>query len=323
MNKTLKIFGVFFGYIVSVYFLYLFFKGFNANGFIEKAQISSNLIYYIIAMCFFLLSLYFRSLRWEAMVFGSLSPKSKTSKKVYLTYLVSDGLNNILPFRMGDIYRVMNTRSYSDSSNSRLFILLIFERLIDLTILFIFGVVTLFFIMDIEFIKHVFLIAVDWFISNKYDFLKVGLIFVSFVLLVKNFKFLNLRFKNIIDSFKGIKLPIYSVLLLSIITWFMEFIVFVIVFKILLIKIDYVERFVVFVTATLSTLIPSAPGYIGTFHFFSSKALDLFSVGSSTAAFFAIIIHLIIVLPTIIIVVFYLNVSFISVVKKGMNIKYE
>ena len=79
--------------------------------------------------------------------------------------------------------------------------------------------------------------------------------------------------------------------------------------------------FIVFISSTLSTLIPSAPGYIGTFHFISSEILGLFYVSVSIASIYSVIIHLVLVLPTILISVFYLNVRLITIVKKSLNNK--
>jgi uncharacterized membrane protein YbhN (UPF0104 family) len=50
-------------------------------------------------------------------------------------------------------------------------------------------------------------------------------------------------------------------------------------------------------TATLSTLIPSLPGYIGTFHYFSMQGLMAFGTGADAAAAFAIVVHLLLWLP--------------------------
>jgi glycosyltransferase 2 family protein len=323
MNSSLKLVGVICGYVISIYFLYLFFKDFNLSGILDKAQLSENFYYYIFAMGIFLISLYFRSLRWEAMVYGNILPKSKRSGKVYLTYLVSDGLNNILPFRMGDIYRVMITRDNSEASLSKLFILLLVERVLDLIILFLFGALALFFIKDIEIIQIIFFNLIEWIFSNKYLFFLIGIIIVLSIYSIKKSTYFYPKFQNVTINLKRIKIPILNVFILTLLTWLLEFIVFFVVFKVLLIKIDIVEMFVVFVMSTLSTLIPSAPGYVGTFHFFSSQSLDLFNISNSIAGFFAIIIHLIIVLPTILIGVFYLNISFIGVIKKSFKIKYE
>lgn len=45
--------------------------------------------------------------------------------------------------------------------------------------------------------------------------------------------------------------------------------------------------------ATLSTLLPSSPGYVGTFHFFAAAALSAFGASAATAAAFAVVTHLV------------------------------
>jgi len=92
-----------------------------------------------------------------------------------------------------------------------------------------------------------------------------------------------------------------------------------VIFETLLIDIKILEMFIVFISSTLSTLIPSAPGYIGTFHFISSEILSLFNIPESIAGFYSVIVHLVLVLPTIFISVFYLNIRLITIIKNSLN----
>ena len=323
MNNSMKFFGVIFGYLVSIYFLLLFFKGFDLTGILEEAQLSRNLDNYFFAMIVFLLSLYIRSLRWEAMVYGQILPRSTLSRKTYLTYLVSDGLNNILPFRIGDFYRIMITKVDSNLSITKLLILLVLERVLDLFILLVFGLITIFFIKNNDVFLLNFFSLIDWIFEKSYLFIIAFSVILFSIILISKFKSINSRLIRLFFIISEIKVPVFRIIILTFLTWFLEFIVFFVVFNILLIKIDILEMFVVFVSSTLSTLIPSAPGYVGTFHFFSSQTLDLFNVNNSTAGFFAIIIHLIIILPTVLLAIFYLNVGLFKVIKKGLKIKYE
>jgi len=47
----------------------------------------------------------------------------------------------------------------------------------------------------------------------------------------------------------------------------------------------------VMVVANLGILIPSSPGYIGTFHFFALSALAVFGVARETALSYAVVSH--------------------------------
>jgi uncharacterized protein (TIRG00374 family) len=52
-----------------------------------------------------------------------------------------------------------------------------------------------------------------------------------------------------------------------------------------------------FPVATLSTLVPSSPGYVGTFDYFASLAMRLMGNPAAPAAAFAILVHLLLWLP--------------------------
>lgn len=54
---------------------------------------------------------------------------------------------------------------------------------------------------------------------------------------------------------------------------------------------------IVLVFVSLSTVIPSAPGFIGTYHYFAALALSLFDVAPEMAASFAIVGHAVAIIP--------------------------
>jgi hypothetical protein len=54
---------------------------------------------------------------------------------------------------------------------------------------------------------------------------------------------------------------------------------------------------VVLVFTTLSVVIPSTPGYVGTYHYLCQLSLVMFGVSESEALSFAVIAHLINVVP--------------------------
>ena len=321
MKNYLKFISVIFVYLISVYFLLLFFNDFDTKGILDQAKLSINFFNYLFGMIIFLGSLYFRALRWEALVYGNIIPSSKKSLKNYLTYVVSDGLNNLLPFRTGDFYRITFTKNESHQSIGKLLILLIFERIFDLIILLIFGVFALFSIKNNTIFQEFFLNIFNWFSTKQYIFLIVITTTLIITFSVIKFSKLGLKVKKLIIRLRKLKIPLFKVIFFTLTTWLFEFLVFLMIFKVLIIDIEILEMFIVFISSTLSTLIPSAPGYIGTFHFISSEILGLFNVSESIAGFYSVIVHLVLVLPTILISVFYLNIRLITVVKNSFNNK--
>ncbi len=51
-------------------------------------------------------------------------------------------------------------------------------------------------------------------------------------------------------------------------------------------------------TGTLATLLPSSPGYVGTFDYFAMQGLHAYGTDITIAAAYALIVHLILWLPT-------------------------
>jgi uncharacterized membrane protein YbhN (UPF0104 family) len=45
-------------------------------------------------------------------------------------------------------------------------------------------------------------------------------------------------------------------------------------------------------TATLGTMLPSTPGYVGTFDYFAMVGLEAFGAGKESAAAFSLVVHL-------------------------------
>ena len=63
------------------------------------------------------------------------------------------------------------------------------------------------------------------------------------------------------------------------------------------IEVPWHAAIVVLVFVSLSTVIPSAPGFIGTYHYFAALALGLFDVAPEMAASFAIVGHAVAIIP--------------------------
>ncbi len=323
MNNFLKYITVFFGYLISLYFLFLFFEGFEISVLKDQLELRKNLINYLSAMGIFLVSLYFRALRWEVLVYGEVLSKSKRSFNNYIIYLVSDGLNNILPLRIGDFYRITATRKESKVSIGKLLILLIFERVFDLIILLSSGSLVLFYLYRNGDIQINNLYIFEWVFTNKYILLIASLLVLVLIYFFSRSYLFKSKIYSVVKGFKNENHLLGRISSYTLATWFFEFTVFVVLFNTLPINFSLTEMFSVFITSTLSTLIPSAPGYIGTFHFVSSQTLNLFNVNNFTAGFFAIISHLVLVIPTIFISIFYLNISLINIIKKGLRNTYE
>lgn len=228
-------------------------------------------------------------------------------------FLGSIALNNVTPFRLGDVVRALVfpksmgiTRTVSTST-------ILIERLMDMVALasiFSVGVITSHQIKaSLEFQFVVGGLAIIGVTTLFLSFLfcnKLGLFFrylseatTSANRLQKLYRFLSDFLINL-NSISQPKVMLF-ILFFTIMVWFGEAGLFY--FVMLGAGVETTLWTIMFVMAatTLSTLIPSSPGYIGTFHLAAFTAINLSGTGVAEAASSAVIIHLALWLPTTIV----------------------
>ena len=76
----------------------------------------------------------------------------------------------------------------------------------------------------------------------------------------------------------------------------------------------WMAALVLLVITTISVLVPSSPGYVGTYHYLCQLSLGLFAVPESPALTFAFVLHGINFLPILI-------VGLILISAEGMSVK--
>lgn len=81
-------------------------------------------------------------------------------------------------------------------------------------------------------------------------------------------------------------------LALSLLVWILEAGLFLFTLPIFGLEANYVNAVLVMALTNLGIMIPSSPGYVGSFHFFCMQGLILLGVAPSAALCFAILVHL-------------------------------
>lgn len=104
----------------------------------------------------------------------------------------------------------------------------------------------------------------------------------------------------VVDTLRQLSRPgrAVSLVILSALVWVLEGGVFISATHAAGVPLDLAGAFFALSTATLSTLLPSSPGYLGTFHFFAMQAAIAFGAAPASAAAFAILVHLMLWAPT-------------------------
>jgi len=174
------------------------------------------------------------------------------------SFYIGNLINLFLPFRLGDVTRIfLFNKTNSKKSNA---LLIIFEKILDLLTMFL-----LLFFSYSFFINEAYL---DLFIS----FFKYSCLIIFFILALTFFK----SFK----TYNAILFKALSVILITIFAWSIEGIA-VAYFLSRTLAIDYGIGFSFMPLTTLSTLIPSAPGYIGVINFALIKWAEIINVSNS------------------------------------------
>jgi uncharacterized protein (TIRG00374 family) len=256
-------------------------------------------IYLIPAVSCMLLSFWFRALRWKYL----MEPIKKIgTKKLFSATMIGYMGNNVLPFRLGELLRAYAIGKSARVSKVSSFASIFVERIIDMfSLLMILAIIFIFYPFP-EWIKRagyiIFTLTVGLLIFAIFlrNNTPKTVSFFRSVLRALPQKFVS-RIENFIESFsKGLtilsKTRHYGIIfLLSAILWPLYvgsvwFLFFSFDFNL-----NILAGFVVLIFGSIAITIPSAPGYVGTFHGFTVAALALFGIQSDPARAYAVILH--------------------------------
>ncbi|MCK4322233.1 flippase-like domain-containing protein [candidate division WOR-3 bacterium] len=299
-----KRYQILIGILLSLLFLWLAFRkvDFREVGF---ALSNANYLYFVLA--FFLSGAGFllRAYRWKIM----LSPiKDIRFGKVFSALTIGFMANGILPMRLGEIVRAIALGYDEKISRSAALATIVIERMFDIfVLLFLFAI----FLMLIPFPPQVKKVSLVVFAIGL-----LAIIFLLFLiskpeLVCKFFDLLPIRIgqkfqKTFLYFIEGLKIIkekklVVLVTLLSFCLWAYIAMINFTVFQVLKIDLPLYAAFIVMITVCLGISIPSAPGFIGTFHYFAILGLSVFNISKDTALSFAILSHLIGFLPVVLI----------------------
>lgn len=316
---------VFIGIVISLIFLLLAFRKVD---FAQMAQAFSaaNYWFVLLAVGVIVSSHWLRALRWHYL----LKPiHSIETAPLFNALIIGYMFNVFLPAHLGEFVRAYVLGRKKPVASSAVFGTIVIERIID--------VFTLLFIMAVTIVVFPF---PDWVRTSGY--ISFGFIALLFLILIvmKKFREQGLRILNIItrplpkgvnekitrliSSFLDGIVPLQHwsdygfVIILSLIMWA----AYALVFQLTFYAFDFVHVYslpwfsvlVLLVITTISILVPSSPGYVGTYHYLCQLSLGLFAVPKSPALSYAVIMHGLNFLPVLI-----LGLVFLSL--EGLNIK--
>ena len=296
LNKTNNLLSI----IFSILFLFGIYKIVNDFSLIAEniSKISASIL--IMSTLVYFSSVFLRYMRWKIIYSHQFnSQKFNMLNETIIGYMA----NNLLPFRLGEIYRVNRIVKSEQNSFIRVLSTIFTERFFDVIVLLIILILAFPFIDKFDLkvfqVQNTFLLFL----------LIVFLLFFSIFLLKKIsifeniiIKFLNL-FRDLLSFFlecKSYKKYFY-IISISLLIWIVESIVYFIVADFFITDISNAYLFsiilIVCSITNLSGVIPSLPGNIGNFEFFGTLAFIAMNINSSTGATIIIIVHLVLFVP--------------------------
>ena len=285
MRSLKKKLAIYSSYIVSLVFLYLTLDGIDYQE-LKNSLVSFEFKYIFLAGFVYLLTFILRGVRMRIVLDGKIPDRLAVSSN-----LISYALNNFIPLKGGDIYKIyfLNKQGGIRKSVSTASVLI--ERLFDLAAVLI---------IFIAMIYYLNLDATTWKITSLINVIVVLVILMAVMLYFVN-KFKHINLENHIKFVSPDSLHVFiecwqrllahkhfaSVFTLSMLVWLAEGLVFYII-------LDSDSLFIAFIwmsALALSFVIPNAPGNIGLFEWVSIFVLSRLGFGEEQALSMGLVVH--------------------------------
>lgn len=321
---------LFFGLLLGAVFMYFAFRKVNFSQ-MGDAFKQANYWYLLLAVFFIFFSHWMRAVRWHYL----MAPIQKIKIKHLLSALIIGYMaNTFTPAHLGEFLRAYVLSKKSQVRTSSIFGTIVIERIID--------VITLLFLMALTFVVFPF---PDWVSTSGYLMFVGVLILLILLIVMKKHSDAFLRILNkilrplpekislkisskvggllhsFLDGVVGLKNWRHYVItaVLSLLIWGC----YGAILQVHLYAFDFVSQYdlpwtatlVVLVITTISVIVPSSPGYVGTYHWLCQLSLGLFAVPKSEALTLAFVLHGINFIPVLIVGLILAGVEGVSLSK--------
>jgi uncharacterized protein (TIRG00374 family) len=299
------------GCLIGLGFLYLAGRKVDFS-LMWEAFTKVNYWFVLFAVPVIFLSHFLRALRWRYL----MDPiKSVDVASLFSALLIGYMANILMPAHLGEFLRAYVLGKKRGVSASSTFATIVVERIID--------VFALLLLMVFAILLYPF---PDWINKAGYAMLIGTVVLFVFLILLKKYfaffeRFLNLLFKpmpkglqeklnrgirsfvvGIVPLRRGRDYPVVAVL--SVVIWACYgFILHLILYAfdfVSLYQLPWSTSLIVLVVTTIGVVVPSSPGYVGTYHWLCQVSLAMFSVPAGPALSFAILAHGVNFLPVLI-----------------------
>jgi len=299
MKKNIK---TIIGVLISAVFMYLAVRKVDFHEMMNSFA-KAEYWYILPALAIIFFSHWLRAVRWRYLM-EPIAPVKLN--RLFSALLIGYMGNAFLPAHLGELIRVYIIGKKENISASTVLGTVIVERIVDVfTLLLLLGVAVIIFPFP------------AWVRNSGYIFL-AAIVFLSVVLvLMKIYRTRGLGIVSklarplpakwrtrlldilgaLLDGIAPLKKKGHYVIvfILTMLIWLCYAVSFQVIFYafdfVKIYSLPWTAALVLLVITTISVLVPSSPGYVGTYHYLCQLSLALFAVPPETALSFAFILH--------------------------------
>ena len=302
MKKLGNTFKIIIGLLISIGFLFLAFRQLDFQQ-MKQAFSVANYWLLIPSIIIIFASHWLRSVRWQFL----MNPIRKIPVgNLFSALLIGYAANTILPAHLGEFLRAYVVGKKRNIPVSSALATIVVERIVDILSIVLILAVTL-----------VIYPFPNWVKKSGYIMFGFAIGLFIFLVLMKRYTEATLSFlhtlmkpfpqsitekveklsRSFIDGLKPMKskFDYIIIFLLSILIWLGYWFVMYINFYTFNLAADYnlgiTTGLVMLVITTISVVVPSSPGYIGTYHWLCQFSLQLFHVPRAIGLTYAIVVH--------------------------------
>lgn len=302
------------GLAVSLFFLWWAVQQANDLQRVASSLRGANYIYLIPALIVYFVGVWLRSVRWRYLL-GRLKPVP--TSRLFPVVVIGYMANDVLPARMGELVRVHVLSEREGISRTASFATVLIERAFDGVAVLLFMAVISIFVPFAPHLEQVFRWAGAAFAAALVMFFLIGVasgpFLVAFGLLARMVPAKQRpRLIEVVTSFvEGMKVMLQgrslaAVLGFSVAAWLCESAMYIVLglgFGLNMPPYVYVLNTAV---VNLGTMVPSSPGYVGTFEALSMFTLGLFGAEPNAALAYTAVLHLALLVPVTLLGFFYM-----------------
>lgn len=313
------------GIIVSAVSLYFAQRGIDWPE-VGAALSGAKYIYLVPNVALVMFTMWLRAVRWKLMI--TPLKKGVTLDSLFASTMIGFMVNNVLPLRLGELARPFSLSRKEDLSRSAVFATIVVERVFDALSLFLMSgllvafapllvkndpklVGALYGILGLHVIALTFLIMLR--VKTEWA-LRIVRRVTSFLPDSFQDKILNVvdKFASGLGVFKdwrglmaiiGWSLTIWALVGFS--NWF--------IFLAFNLDVPWFAPYVVLAFVALGVSLPSAPGAVGPFQFFTIQALLLFGIERAMGLSFSLVLHVGNYVPITLVGLYYLRREHFSI----------